>query len=266
MAHEGENMIDEILSGENAVDNSNQPTEQVEAEVAEGQENPQENNEAEGAVKKKRSTGYHRKITRLEQENASLRAAIEGIRPVEVVEEPQLDDFQDTNAYMKALARYEAAQVLAADRDKKKEEENKAKEREKLASISDSWEAKVEAAIDEYEDYDEVTEPLNNSRWRTDLAQAVRESEYGAQIHYYLAKNPELFNKLNSEAIGTYTIFKELSKLEGKFDNKPAAKVVSKSPAPIAPVKAGSKTVINLENLDTSSYIANRYPHLLKKK
>lgn len=66
------------------------------------------------------------------------------------------------------------------------------------------------------------------------------ESDVGAEIAYHLAKNPELFEKLNDPKLSVITLGRELGKiealLEGKKQGKAAVKTTN-APAPISPVK-----------------------------
>jgi hypothetical protein len=263
-------MIEEILSGDEvAVDNSaSEITVEVETESAEKPENQEENN-ANGEVKKKRPSGFHRKISKLEQQNAELAAQLAKLSQSATldVKKPTLDDYQTYDDYVEALTEYKAAEII----NRRDSEAAAKKEKEELAvkqkEVEQSWEDKIDALDESYDDFDEVMAKHQNTLFRQDLIQAIRESDHGPQVQYHLAKNPDLLNKLNAKTISSFGIYKEISKIESELGNlkKPAAKV-SKSSEPITPVKGMTKTAPKLENLDTHSYIAHRYPDLYKKR
>jgi len=266
-------MIDEILSGDNvAVDNSNQPVveapeKEIEIEV-EGAEKPenQENN-AEGENRKVRSGGWKRKITKLEQAVAERDARIAELTKstATLEQKPTIDNYQTYDDYIEALTEYKAAEVIK----KRDSEIAQRKEQEELATkqreAEQSWEDKIDALDESYDDFYEVMAKYKTTLIRDDLIHAIRESDLGPQLQYHLAKNPELLEKLNSKTISSFAIYKELAKVESQLASKPAVKV-SKSSEPITPVKGTSRTAVSLEKLDTSSYIAQRYPHLYKRR
>jgi len=275
-------MIDEILSGDDvAVDNSNQPVveapeKEIEVEV-EGAEKPenQENN-AEGESRKKRPSGFQRKISKLEQAVAERDARIAELTKSTTAtlapKKPTLDDYGTydeflgaQDSYYEALTDYKAKKAIEEYESSK----TKRKEQEELATkqreVEQSWEDKIDALDENYDDFDEVMDKYKTTMFRTDLVQAIRESDSGPQLQYHLAKNPELLEKLNSKTISSFAIYKELAKVESQLASKPAVKV-SKSSEPITPVKGTSRTAVSLEKLDTSSYIAQRYPHLYKRR
>ncbi len=261
-------MIDEILSGDEvAVDNSNQTetTEVAKTEEAEGQEDQEENN-TEGEVRKKRPSGFQRKISKLEQQNADLAAQLAKLSQSATLEvkKPTIDDYQTYDDYVEALTEYKASEVLS-----KRDSEAVAKrENEELATrqreVEQSWEDKIDSLDENYDDFDEVMSKYKTTLFRNDLIQAVRESDLGPQVQYHLAKNPELLNRLNAKTISPFAIYKEIAKIESQITSKPAVRV-SKSSEPITPVKGTARTSVNLKELDTDSYMAQRYPELMKR-
>ncbi len=270
-------MIDEILSGDEvAVDNSNQAVEQeieIQAEVVEGQENQEENN-TEGEVRKKRPSGFQRKISKLEQEKADLAAQLaEYKKPTATLapKKPTLDEYATyddflgaQDSYYEALTDYKAKKAIEEYEEskttRKVQEELAAKQKE----VEQSWEDKIDALDESYDDFDEVMSKYEKTLFRNDLIQAIRESDVGPQIQYHLGKNPELLNKLNAKTISPFAIYKEIAKIESQLSNQKPAVRVSKSSEPITPVKGSSRSSVNLSNLDADSYMAQRYPHLMK--
>ncbi len=271
-------MIDEILSGDEiAVDNSNQAAEQeteIQAEVVEGQENQEENN-TEGEVRKRRPSGFHRKITKLEQAVADRDARIAELTKSTATlapKKPTLDEYATyddflgaQDSYYEALTDYKAKKAIEEYEEsktvRKEKEELAAKQRE----VEQSWEDKIDSLDETYDDFDEVMGKYKDTLFRNDLIQAIRESDVGPQVQYHLGKNPELLNRLNAKTISPFAIYKEITKIESQLSNQKPAVRVSKSSEPITPVKGSSRSSVNLSNLDTDSYMAQRYPHLLNR-
>ncbi len=264
-------MINEILSSDQVVvDNSNQTAEQeteIQAEVVEGQENQEENNTEGEIVERRKLSGNRRKIAKLEKalaEKDALIAEFAKSKTPQDSQKPTIDDYQTYDDYVEALTEYKASEILS-----KRDSEAAAKrENEELATkqreVEQSWEDKIDSLDENYDDFDEVMGKYQTTLFRNDLIQAVRESDLGPQVQYHLAKNPDLLNKLNSKTISPFAIYKEIAKIESQLLSKPAVRV-SKSSEPITPVKGSSRSSVNLATLDTDSYMAQRYPNLLKK-
>lgn len=259
-------MTDENLSGVviDAEDNSNptdvvvetEKTEDAPAEVA--AETPTENKDSGEAVKKPKLTGWQRKIQKLERELEAER--LKNVAPstpaaapqVNSDQKPILDNYQTYDDYIEALTEFKATQVAEK---KLAERENKVK----TEQVNQSWNTKVAEAVKEMPDYHEVVSEYADVPVRQEILDAMRESDIGPKMAYHLAKNPDLLDELNGQSVSAYTIHKELSRLESeltgnKEQNRPAVKI-SKAPPPITPVKKTASGSVDLNNMDTDSYI-----------
>lgn len=149
---------------------------------------------------------------------------------------PQREQFGSYEEFLEARAAWRAEKAAEAkvqkaleDVRKKTDEERTSGDREKIAK---AWNAQIEKARDELDDFDEVTAeseaPITQA-----MSEAIIESEHGARIAYHLAKNPaeaERISKLPKSKQAA-----EIVKLEEKLA-KPPQKQTTKAPDPITPV------------------------------
>ena len=242
-----------------AVEDSNQEVQAEEtnqgleaAEVPETEQSEEQKTEGE-EVKRKKPSGYMRKIAKLQRELAEERARNASQQPAvktENLNKPQLTDYKTYDEYNEALTDWKVDQKLKS-RD---EEAKKQKEAEKQREATSTWEKKVDALGDEYADYEEVVGQYRDYHVNPAITQVLAESDIGPQLAYYLAKNPDKLEEINNKT--PYAVAKEMAKIEASL-NQPSVKV-SKSPAPIRPVKGSSKSTVSLADVDTDTFISMR--------
>lgn len=254
-----------------ALENPQEVTEVVEQtpepEVTEPVETQENNTEGE-KVKKPRNSGFHKKISRLEQQNAELAARLAELsKPATVsTEKPNIDNFDSFDAYNEALLDWKVDQKEREREERVKQEQEKQKQVAKQNEAKSSWEQKIDALDESYDDYEEVVGKYNNVNVRHEIIQATAESDLGPQIRYHLAKNPDILESLNNDTASSLVIYKKIAELETKLSAKPTVKV-SKSSEPITPVRGTAKTVVKLDgSTDADTWIAARHPHLYGKK
>lgn len=251
-----------------AVDNSNEVAEVVEQEVPETEVT--EEQEAEGEVKRKRPSGFHRKISKLEQQLAERDARLADLEkklaPQVSSEKPNIDNFDSFDAYNEALTDWKVERKLEEREQKKAQEEESKKVKEQASTISSEWERKEESLGDDLDEYEELVAQNRNTSFRQELIQATFESDLGPQIRLFLLKNPDELAKINKSPseLSSYAIFKKVAELEAKL-SKPPVNKVSKSSEPITPVRGTAKTAVSLDKIsDTDQWIAARHSHLFK--
>lgn len=144
--------------------------------------------------------------------------------------EPKRDEFRDDDAYQQAqidhLAAKRAEQILT--------EREQAKQLEQRA---ETFMDQAEKASERYADFQTVVSnpalSINN-----DMAEFIAESEMGADVAYYLGKNPIKAAQIAKlSAIGAY---RELTRIEAELASKPKAQP-SNAPEPIKPVGTRGK-------------------------
>jgi len=160
-------------------------------------------------------------------------------------DEPQAEDFKTVGEYAKALAKYEAAQALKAERAERAKDTQK----QAIENVQQQFAERVASTAKEIPDYHEVVEAAD---WEVPhhIQAYIVDSEQGARLGYHLAKNRAEFDRIAK--LSPIRAFAELGKLEDKITAKAApdakapaapAAQVSRAPAPITPLEGKSTTV-----------------------
>ncbi|MHB1326873.1 MAG: hypothetical protein ACYC2K_01605 [Gemmatimonadales bacterium] len=148
---------------------------------------------------------------------------------------PRREQFDTYEEYIEARATHRAEKA-AEERarkviDESKKGESEAKQRETQERQAREWNARIEKARDAVEDFDEVCSE-SEAVVTQPMAAAIQESDQGALIAYYLAKNPA-----EAERISKLSASKQAAAIVGLEEKvaKPT-KQLSKAPDPINPV------------------------------
>lgn len=171
----------------------------------------------------------------------------------EVAGAPKLADFDyDPEKYAEAKAEFAKKQAEKEFTAKQQTEAQK-KYRETLVS---SWEEKVAAVEEKYDDFDEVVGQITPD---LPFTAAIFEAENGADVAYYLGKHPKEAKRIAE--LSPLSQIREIGKLEAKLLAEPAKpKAPSKAPAPITPL-TGAATPASAEpseDDDTATWIKKR--------
>jgi hypothetical protein len=159
----------------------------------------------------------------------------------EAPKKPTVDQFKndqgqiDAIAYAEALAAYSAQQAVEKDRQEQAEAAKAAAKQAKDAAFAE----RIQKAREKYPDWQE-TVAATPVRLQTEALTYIAESEYGADLAYYLAdpKQRELADRI--AAMSPFKAIAELGRLETRFE-KPANGAAEKTNA--VPPPAASKTV-----------------------
>jgi hypothetical protein len=174
--------------------------------------------------------------------------------------EPDPESFNTHKEYVRALARWEAEQILK-DRDQKAEQAKLEAERQKIV---DSHKERVKSYAATKSDWDEVIESVADTRVSATVQEILLTSENGPELMYELAKSGEL-ERISK--LGPIAAAREMGKIEVRLASKasetkkPEQTKTTKAPAPITPVgtKGGNvEKSINDPNLSQREYEAVR--------
>ena len=204
-------------------DSETEPTEaEVEAKKAE---------EAKAAAEARKARTKKR-IKDLAAENKTLKERLEsqgvtsGQDQPGVGKPPKAGDFDDYQTFDAARRQYEVRQAIDAERRKEAEQRERRTAAEAHQAFVEKWTAIAEAAAEKYDDGDDVMEHFTSEAMMHPVAaQALVESELGADIAYHLATNPkelESFEKLSPFAQAKRIGFLE-AKLEGQSEKESGA-------------------------------------------
>lgn len=158
---------------------------------------------------------------------------------------PQLENFETYEDYTEALTDWKIDQ-READKQTKAEQRTIA---EKRQTVAEANAARIEAAKETYDDYDDVTANLSSIMVPQVTIEAMQESEVSADLFYYLGKNLAEAKRLQTLSIPAQ--LREIGKIEAKLEKKPAeTKRISKAPTPINPTGANGEVVAKKDPAD----------------
>lgn len=220
-------------------------------------------NEQEEIEKKKGRGGFQRKIDKLAAEKFRLEGELKAERerrlaeetkeePVRVLAEgePKPEDFETTEAYIRAQTRWEVRQELATERQAAQDRE-----------VLDTYAKRVNETKANHDDWDEVYSSLGDATVPQSVQLVLIEMEEGPEIVYLLAKDAELRDSLNkmSPQRAIVEIGKLASSLSRSEKSTPTKRVVSSAPAPIKPVGgAQTKSQKPLDEMSMADYMKAR--------
>ena len=176
-------------------------------------------------------------------------------------DEPKEADFADYTQYTRALAKYEAQQVVKAEREEAaKAQQGKEKQQQANAvteKVAKAWaerEASFQAAT---KDYEAVVQPFADEELQSFPMQtrmAIVESDVGPALLYHLAQNPDVVERIAD--LSPVRQIAELGKLETKL-SMPARKTTS-APAPASTTSGNRSVTQDLSKMSQAEYEAYR--------
>ena len=162
-----------------------------------------------------------------EREQAQRLADLEA-RRAPTVNPPDVNDFDNAQAYAEALAERKA-QELVAKREQAKQQ----------AELLNVYHEKEEDARSRYDDFEQVA--YNPNLPVTDvMAQTIQASDNGPDVIYWLGSNPKEAGRI--AALPPILQAREIGKIEAKLAASPPVKKTSNAPAPIAPIASTRST------------------------
>lgn len=175
--------------------------------------------------------------------------------PAEPVSRPQLKDFDSVEQYVEAREQLLKKELLT-------ELERTASAKTQQASAQNSYIQKVNDLRKDISDWDEVMDAASDEPTARETVEFCLDSEIGPKIAYYLAKNPEVHDRLNT--LTPVRRLAELGKLEDKLQTK-VAKQVTKAPQKLTDV-AGGSTPVKLSTDNPKNYTEWKKAHEQRSK
>jgi hypothetical protein len=160
-------------------------------------------------------------------------------QPATPGELPPADQFESVEAYAEALATRKAEEMIQQRRVN-----------EQQSQIIEAYHDREEEARAKYDDFEQVAYNPNLPITGV-MAEAIRESEVGPDVAYYLGANPKEADRISK--LSPYSQAKEIGKIEAKLADNPPIKKTSSAPAPIAPVTARGGTAKVVDTTDPRS-------------
>jgi hypothetical protein len=175
--------------------------------------------------------------------------------------EPKLDQFDNIEDYVAAKAGWVADkrinETLTA-REKAQAEKNAQAAQSKTA---ETWNKRVMTAQNEMSDYDDVVGSSDIDFKEPAVIDAIRESEIGPKIAYYLASNPEIADEI-AEMRGLAAI-RAIGRIEAKLEGVQSN--ATKAPAPISTVGQKASITKSPEKMTDAEFAAWRKAQIAKR-
>lgn len=161
-------------------------------------------------------------------------ARVVEVQPPVPTEIPTVDQFQSPQDYANFI-RQEAAKLVQQQEFQKQQQ-----------AIESSYAELEDAAMEKYDDYSQVVRnanlPISNV-----MADAIRSSDIGPDVAYYLGTNPKEAARIHG--LSAILQVKEIGKIEAKLADNPPARKTTTAPEPIRPIVARS---VNNPAFDTT--------------
>jgi hypothetical protein len=233
--------------------------------IPEGQDTTEPKAEEVPKVEKeepKKQLHDDRRWNRLLQERATYKAQLDMLLQQQQQTQPKAEtrpsraDYANDEDYVDALTEFKVQQKLApmAEQMQKRVEQTR---------IANEWQGKLVQAKSDYPDFESALEEAQDIPIQPHVSEALMDSALGADIAYYLAKNPEEAYRING--MSPTQAIREIGRIESyvEFDKKEKSKApkakVSAAPAPIKPPRSsGGGSTKSLEDMSPAEYIAYR--------
>lgn len=149
---------------------------------------------------------------------------------------PDPAKFTDFQSYMQAEVAYGVKQKLAELQRDSAAQGQQAIEAQRRQILAQGVQKQFEAGVEKYSDFEELVSdpdlPITQA-----MAEVLAESDVGADLAYYLAKNPKEAERI--ARLPAVSAARELGKLEAKLPTL-TAPAVSKAPPPVTPTKGAA--------------------------
>ena len=218
--------------------------------------------------------GVQKRIDRLTQEKYRLRAELDFLRsqqpqqaqPAQQAQQPsqapKLEQYNSIEEYLDALADHKASQKfdhLAKEREAK---ESQTRQQQEVAKLHESYTKQTEQARQAYSDFDDVVQdpdlPISQA-----MAEAIMRSTNGADVAYYLGKNPDQAARIAS--LDPFSAAVEIGRIAATVV-RPQPRKTSNAPPPIQPVGARATPVTDPDKMSTEDWLKWRNDQLKNKR
>lgn len=150
---------------------------------------------------------------------------------------PRSDQFETNEEYVDALTDWKLQQMQKENAEKEKQ----AKLKTEFESKAQTFQQKVETFKTEHQDFDDLMEAVDDIPISVNVQDAILASDDGPALMYELAKNRDLYKKING--MNRDRAFLEIGKIEARIQkssdstqSKEAKPTTTKAPPPIKPV------------------------------
>ena len=219
--------------------------------------------------------GVQKRIDRLTQEKYRLRAELEFLRSQQQqpqsqqqapqteqqTQAPKLEQYGSIEEYLEALADFKASQKFDQVSKERQAKESQSRQQQEAAKLHEGYAKQTEQARQAYDDFDEVVEnpslPITKA-----MAEAIMRSNNGADVAYYLGKNPDQAARLAN--LDPFSAAVEIGRIAATVV-RPQPRKASNAPPPIQPVGARATPVTDPDKMSTDEWLKWRNGQLKKR-
>lgn len=165
--------------------------------------------------------------------------------------EPDPAKFEAHSEYVKAVAKWAAAE----ERKSLKAEQEKEKFQSAQQELVSTYLERKEAFSEKAPDFDEVISEVDDIQVSPAVRDIILNSEHGPELAYQLAKNRKEYERICS--LPPLTAAKEMGKLEDRLATKtsaPETKKITNAPKPLSPVGTGGKGAVRKSIEDIAAH------------
>jgi len=171
------------------------------------------------------------------------------------VGKPTLDQFDDYDGYVEALAGFQAKETFAA----MQEQESRSRMQAEQASRTQGFRQKAEVFSVEHPDFQQVVFENRYLPITEQMKEVIETSEKGPDLAYHLGSNPQEAARIAN--LSPVMAAMELGKIEATL-SIPKGKPVSDAPPPITPVGGGESSVKDPSRMSIEEFMAWRNSNL----
>ena len=217
--------------------------------------------------------GVQKRIDRLTREKYRLQAENEVLRgqrqptapaPVEqpAPKAPKMEDYATVEAYIEAVTDFKASALINQKEAERSQVSQQREAQNHQAKLAEGYSKQADEARRVYDDFDDITDNpdiiISDS-----MAQAILRSNNGADIAYYLGKNPAEADRLLN--LDPYSVAIEIGKISAKIV-RPSPKTTSSAPAPIEPVGARATPTADPDKMSTDEWLKWRNTQIKSRR
>lgn len=174
----------------------------------------------------------------LRQEVEALKARLATpAQPNQPASEPKRENFEDYDAFVAAQVEHRARAIAREELARLTQEQQRKAEAARQAKIEQDFAKRMEKMAAEVEDFDEALQTLDVN-FPDGFLDAVKESDVGEKVAYYLATHRDEAEKLGQ--MSPRSAIRELGKLEARLSAPATVNRTTKAPAPMTPVSGAS--------------------------
>ncbi|MGH9667091.1 MAG: hypothetical protein ACRD9L_21915 [Bryobacteraceae bacterium] len=243
------------------------------AKTAPDSETDEEEQEEETEEAPKKKGGFQRRIDKLTERNRSLEDRLQAMegrlapKPAETAAPatadgaPKAENFKTYDDFVEALADYKLDQRDKARAAQAAQTQVEAAQK----AVADRWGKQLEDAKSRYNDFEDVVGveiPISHV-----MAQAIQDSEQGADLAYWLGKHPKEAERI--VGLSPLAAVRELGKIEAQIaKTTPEPKKSTSAPKPPATVggKSGGERRLDDPDLEFGDFEKMRRAQLSRKK